>query len=291
VFEGVGNSVDQNIEKALSAIRSASETRRDTHAETDVKQTLPLTNSQKQRIPFQDVPFVLSIGTDTIHMNTARNLAVGDFAVLGGVVTTQGVMVADLSPYVESVEHLRKRPVVSLNDNTLNVLGYGLDFYSERYGSMVSKEVEPSYHGDFFHGQSSSNVILGDYWTSYGYEQITTGEFIADESSNAFGEWDNARWTLFAGDTIDVVAGTKVDGQKVRYMTFSCEHHDGFLTSSLLFSGPRCHNRRGYHQRQTRNRNGIVHTATSAAARFVCSVQKRFVRWRAPVFGPDGLEG
>jgi hypothetical protein len=209
-FDGVGNSLDQNVEKALSAIRNAREKLRDTHANTDIKPTSPLANANQNSIPFEDVPFVLSIGTDTIYMNVGRNLAVGDFAVLGGVASTQGVKVADLSGYVESVEHLRKRPVVSLNDNNLNVFGYGLDFYNERYGSQVATEVEPSFHGDFFYGKSSSNVILGDYWTSYGYEQITTGEFIADEKSNAFGQFDNARWAKFAGDTVDVVADTKV---------------------------------------------------------------------------------
>lgn len=241
-FEGIGNSFDQNAERALSAIRSARETRRDTHAETDIKPTLPLGNSKQRTIPFGDVPFVLSIGTDTIHMNEARNLAVGDFAILGGVATTQGVEVADLSVYVESVERLRKRPVGSLNDNNLNVFGYGLAFYNQRYSSQVSKQVEPSYHGDFFYGNSSSNVIFGDYWTSYGYEQLTTGDFTVDESSKAFGQWDNARWTTFAGDTVNVVAGTKVDGQKVRCRTisFACHYVDD-LTFGLFYAGQRYH--------------------------------------------------
>jgi hypothetical protein len=221
-FEGVGNSVDQNIEQALSAIRRTRETQRDTHAETVITPSSPLGNSDQNKIPFDDVPFVLSIGTDKIHMNEGRNLAVGDFAVLGGVATTKTVVMTDLSAYVESVEQLRKRPVVSLNmnDNIVNVFGYGIDFYNGRYDSQVSKQVQPSYHGDFFYGNSSSNVILGDYWTSYGYEQLTTtGEFVgdasSDESDNAFGQWDNARWTMFAGDTVNVVAGTNVDSQKV----------------------------------------------------------------------------
>ncbi|CAB9505197.1 Kringle domain [Seminavis robusta] len=213
-FEGMDNAFDQNVERALSSIRTAREAARDDHANADLTPTSPFSNQQKNSLPFDDVPFVNSIGTDEIYLNEGNNLAVGDFAVLGGVASSRDVKTADLSAYVESVETLRKRPVASLNDNNLDVFGYSIEFYNERYDSQTSKLVEPSYHGDYFSGNSSSNVIFGDYWTSYGFEQLTSGDFRADESSNAFSQWDNARWTLFAGDTIEVVSGTKVDSQK-----------------------------------------------------------------------------
>jgi len=213
-FAGMDNTFDQNVERALSSIRTIRETERDAHALNDLSPVVSLSNQQKSSIPFEDIPFVTSVGTDEINLHEGTSLGVGDFAVFGGVVTTQDVNTADFSAFTDSVETLRKRPVGSLQTNNPNVFGYNIDFYAERYSSQTASNVEPTYHGDIFYGNSTNNVILGDYWTSYGYEQAPGGGFLQDSQADAFGQWDNARWTSFAPDTVEVVAGTKVVSQK-----------------------------------------------------------------------------
>ncbi|CAB9505193.1 Kringle domain [Seminavis robusta] len=224
---------DQAIESALSAIRNNREAALDAHETTDLTPTTPLGNSALNSLPFDDIPFLLYCGVDKIFLNTGTNLGIGDFALIGHVVTTQDSTTADLSAYTDSVEDLRKRPVVSIQVR-LDVFGYDIEFYAERYNSAIAKDVKPVLHGDFFFGDSATNVALGEYWTSFGYDQ-PSGTFVHEDRADAFGQWDNARWNKIAGDTFDMIDGTKVDTQKGQDEVIGNLNTNDKLEAEMLF--------------------------------------------------------
>jgi hypothetical protein len=213
-FFDVGYSKDNAITKSLSAITTQRDTAIDAHIENDLNPSDPLADEPK----FTDIPFVQSLANDKIYMNTADNVGVGDFAMIGLVTSAQDVEVAKvqtaLADYFDSIKALRTPPsVASANAQLKDVLGSKIEFYSERYGNQV-EGTEPVTHGDTFVGESSANAVFGEFLTGFAFTTAQGIGFGIDIKANAYSTYQNAEFnTALAGDTFNLVDGTKVDGQ------------------------------------------------------------------------------
>ena len=217
-FESLKDSGNtQSLRKALSSIQTI----RDEELEALVTdrydpKTSPLSNAEQSSLPFYDVPFQTFTSNDYIHLGDASILGVGDFAFIGVVATGQNpsdkqVIQKSLSDFIHSVHTIGKIPSVEVFNEKQET--FKIDTYHQRYGSEIIKQTEPSFHGDTFVGESSSNTMLGDFLTMSAYHQHFTsgasaGSLEIDASSNAFSEYQNAYLaTHFSPDTFRVIAG------------------------------------------------------------------------------------
>jgi hypothetical protein len=201
-FFDVGYSKDTAIKKSLSDITTQRDTAIDAHIENDLNPSDHLADEPK----FTDIPFVQSLANDMIYLNSADNVGVGDFAMIGLVTSTQD--------YFDSIKALRTPPsVASANAQLKDVLGSKIEFYAERYGNQV-EGTEPVTHGDTFVGESSANAVFGEFLTGFAFKTAQGTGFEIDAKANAYGTYQNAEFnTALAGDTFNLADGTKVDGQ------------------------------------------------------------------------------
>jgi hypothetical protein len=213
-FFDVGYSKDTAIKKSLSDITTQRDTAIDAHIENDLNPSDHLADEPK----FTDIPFVQSLANDMIYLNSADNVGVGDFAMIGLVTSTQDVEVKKvqtaLADYFDSIKALRTPPsVASANAQLKDVLGSKIEFYAERYGNQV-EGTEPVTHGDTFVGESSANAVFGEFLTGFAFKTAQGTGFEIDAKANAYGTYQNAEFnTALAGDTFNLADGTKVDGQ------------------------------------------------------------------------------
>jgi hypothetical protein len=119
-----------------------------------------------------------------------------------------------LANYFDSIKALQTPPsVASANAQLKDVLGSKIEFYTERYGNQV-EGTEPMTHGDTFVGESSANAVFGEFLTGFAFKTAQGTGFEIDAKFNAYGTYQNAEFnTALAGDTFNLVDGTKVDGQ------------------------------------------------------------------------------
>ena len=215
-FEEFSNSDANSLRTTLSATTTTREAEIDAHI-TSLSITDALSNSEQSDLPFADVPYALTVGADTISLHDATNLAVGDFALMGITLSESAVTnSADLDHYTDSIDILRDPPSVSSFMPT-SYFDNSVEYYNERYDSQIAKVVDPLIHGDTFVGTSTSNSMLGEFYTGVGYVEYANdgSEYLFDDKYDAYDTFNNANFAInYDGDTFDVVDGAAVDGQK-----------------------------------------------------------------------------
>ena len=214
-FEEFSNSVVNTLRKALSATTTSREAEIEAHI-TSLSITEPLSNTEQSALPFADVPFELTVGSDTLTLHDATNLAVGDFALMGITVSESTVSkAADLQQYTDSIDILRDPPSVA-SFMPLTYFDNTVEYYYER--SQAAKDVEKFIHGDTFVGISTDNSMLGEFYTGVGYvkyDAADSSDFVFDDKYSAYDTFNNANFAInYDGDTFDIVDGSAVDGQK-----------------------------------------------------------------------------
>jgi Ca2+-binding RTX toxin-like protein len=180
------------------------------HISNDLKPTSPLSEAFIEALPFEDVPFLLTVATDVINMNNADNLAVGDFAFYGIVMSSRDESNGGLVRYSESIKSLRTK--LSIQASSITELAFEIGFYAVRYDEFTAAEVAPTMHGDYFFGSSLNNAMFGEFLTGQTYTQFSEGQsgYRLDTNGNAYSVAATAN---IDGDTFDVVIGSKVNGQ------------------------------------------------------------------------------
>jgi hypothetical protein len=177
------------------------------HVQNDLRKSASIANVDVENMPFADVPFGLTVATDSIYMNNADNFAVGDFATVGTVLSARIVPdnVDRLTAFTASIQNLRRTP-------TPKTLPSQLTEYNKRYSAEVGAALKPSMHGDYFTGKSLTNTAAGDFATGFTYQTFSGGEakFSVDENYNAY---DVAATAIFDPDTFEFVVGAEMDGQ------------------------------------------------------------------------------
>ncbi|GAX18396.1 hypothetical protein FisN_2Lh003 [Fistulifera solaris] len=157
--------------------------------------------------PFDDLPFVLTVGSDTLQQNLAVNLAAGDFAFFGSVVTFQNPNTGSLSRYTQSIKNVRSKLA---SEDPVASLQFGIQFYDERY-SQLPDASKPKLHGDSFTGLDNSNVMLGEFLTGEMYNEIDSAQTTRVAlNANAF---SSSAAQDFAGDFFNIQVGTAANGQ------------------------------------------------------------------------------
>jgi Ca2+-binding RTX toxin-like protein len=184
----------------------------DRHVKLDLRKSSDLSGG----FPFADVPFYLTVASDIFTMNAADNLAVGDFAAIGTVLSSHGVPEYNnqLKAHTNSIENLRRSPSIAniaANDPAA-YLRYGLAMYRKRYSDTVAADVKPFMHGDTFHGTARSNSVFGEFMTGFTYQTYSRGEaqFSVDTGANAY---SIASASDYSPDYFDMIAGALVNGQ------------------------------------------------------------------------------
>jgi hypothetical protein len=238
--------------QSVRGIAKAREGELDDYVDNTLTPSNPLGNKELGGLLFDDVPFLLTVGCDTILLNAAANLGVGDFGLLGLTSSGQPIVQANaLADYAESIEILRTHPSASSINFQLRlpyVAKQQMSFYYERYGSTVRAEVVAKRRADDFVAKSSSCTILGEFFTGFAYGQdgLLGDTFLLDTKSSGFNPAclpnpngrrlpvhedelrsrrgrdgrslqfsDGGRCiATFDGDTFDIVNGTVVDGQR-----------------------------------------------------------------------------
>jgi len=184
----------------------------DLHIENDLDPSEPIANQELSGLPFDDVPFYISFGNDIINMSTNENLVVGDFATVGisyseDASSSSKADLRSLAKYTESINILRVKPSVSAFLPRLAT--YKIDYFYERYGQEVRKEVESFYHGDTFNARSEKNLVFGDFLSAATYG-FASGDVLIDVKMNFYGIYENAEWAqFFSADTINSLSQTE----------------------------------------------------------------------------------
>lgn len=214
-FKLLEKSELNRLKTSLKGIMDNRDTELDDQVLSHLTPSDPLGNKEQSALPYADVPFYLLVTNDEIHLSEASILGVGDFAFVGLVDSDkQATDSKSLDNYVESIKTLRQKPSVLSFLPPLDL--YKVEFYNERYGSKVAKEVKPFMHGDSFTGTSDNNTMLGDFFTGVAFRYKDANDFVYDDKANAFGVYENAEWAqFFDKDTFTVTSGTPViDSQK-----------------------------------------------------------------------------
>ena len=240
-------TVDSQSLRRIAAARAGEF---DVYVDTILTPSSKLTNSELSALQFEDVPFLLTVGSDTIMLNAAANLGVGDFGIVGLTSSDEPIVQAkDLADYAGSIERIRSRPSANSVDFQLSVpyvAKQQMSFYYERFGSDVRMEVEAKRRGDQFVAESTNSTILGEFFTGFAYGQYGSlgDSFLMDTTASAFDPScipngrrlpavkdelrslrgsesrslqfsDGGRCvSTFDGDRFDIVSGTAVDGQR-----------------------------------------------------------------------------
>jgi hypothetical protein len=209
-FDGLRRLQRWRIRTRLRRSRRDKERDLRLHLVNDLRPTRPFSSDEISRLPFVDVPFQLSAATDTIDMTVADNLAAGDFAFFGIILSSRNEGDGALPSYTSSVQNLRQK--LTLQSDVTNALTFDIEFYSQRYSSSVAAATAPKLHGDKFIGKSRNNVIFGEFLTGEAYTQFSAEEARSrvNGNANAFSVSSTAE---YAGDTFDVVSGAQVNGQ------------------------------------------------------------------------------
>ena len=234
----------------LREIARAREAELDDYVNNTLIPSSKLSDSELGDLLFDDVPFLLTVGSDTILMNAAANLGVGDFGMLGLTSSEKSIVQAkDLTDYAGSIQKLRTYPSVSSVNFQLRlpyVADQQMSFYYARYNSTVLKMVKAKRRADTFYATSADSTILGEFFTGFAYGQNgaeLNDSFLMNTSASAFDPacLPNGRRLLankdelrsrrrresrnlqfsdgdrcistFDGDHFDIVTGTAVDGQ------------------------------------------------------------------------------
>jgi hypothetical protein len=213
----VDYSEDRDIRKSLRDITKQRDEAIDAHIENDLNPSDPLKDKPK----FTDIPFVQSLANDKIYLNTADNVGVGDFAMIGLVTSAQDVEDEEvqkyaLADYFDSIKALRTPPKKS---KLKDLLGSHkkIEFYTDRYDHKL-EGTEAVTHGDTFVGESSTNAVFGEFLTGFAFKTSQSTGLEIDTKANAYYKYKKAfkktkRNAALAGDTFDLAHGTKVDGQ------------------------------------------------------------------------------
>jgi len=203
---------DNRLKAALSDIMDQRQDELDLHIENDLDPSEPIANQELSGLPFDDVPFYISFGNDIINMSTNENLVVGDFATVGisyseDASSSSKADLRSLAKYTESINILRVKPSVSAFLPRLAT--YKIDYFYERYGQEVRKEVESFYHGDTFNARSEKNLVFGDFLSAATYG-FASGDVLIDVKMNFYGIYENAEWAqFFSADTINSLSQTE----------------------------------------------------------------------------------
>jgi Ca2+-binding RTX toxin-like protein len=237
-----------------SSIQTSRDAELKDYVENILNPSKSLSDFTLKSLLFEDVPFLVTVGCDTIMLQGKDSLGVGDFGVMGLTSTSSGPPVI-IGKYGASIEELRKRPSkdsVAFQLRLSQVPSGKMDFYYERYDQTVTDTIHDSdltkSRSDQFVAESSSSAILGEYFTGYAYGQKGSldSTFQLDTTVNAFdatcvlpgrrlvavkdelrgsrGSEDRSlqftdggrciRIYGFDGDNFDIVDGTIVDGQR-----------------------------------------------------------------------------
>jgi Ca2+-binding RTX toxin-like protein len=243
-------TVDNQLSQSLRGIARDRDRELNDYVDNILKPSNKLSNAEMRALPFDDIPFLLTIGSDTILLNKAANLGVGDFGVVGLTSSEQRVVQSeDLARYAASIEELRTRPSAASVNFQLRLpyaANQQISFYYERYGSEVRTEVEAKRRADEFIAESTKSTILGEFFTGFAYGQhgSLSENFLLDTTASAFDPScipngrrlrtvkddlhslrgrdgrslqfsDGGRCiSTFDGDRFDIVDGTPVDGQR-----------------------------------------------------------------------------
>lgn len=234
-FEEFNQGMVNTLRSTLRDLSTARDDTRDAHILDDLDPSEGLSNQEENDLPLTDVPFLLTACSDTIKQTTAKNLAVGDYGLVGFISGSSTFMATDTRKdlYADSMEAIRKRPAVSSFFARLAVLKSKISFYEGRYSSQVAKDVEPSLFGDYFVGGSSDNAMLGEFLTAIGYGNAGTDrngdDFVFDSKTRGvFDTFDNADFAqTIDGDTFIAVEGTVIDGQKGKDVCLGARRHLG----------------------------------------------------------------
>jgi hypothetical protein len=199
-FDTLSNTMKTDLAKALTNIANQREAALDIHVEVDLVPTTPFSSQEKSALPFEDVPFYLSIGNDWFDLFDNTVLAVGDFATFGIVYSVDGTLANAnaLGKYAESVQILRKFPSVQSFMPALSSMDNVDRFFYQRYDSTVLKEVTPQLHGDKFLALSSKNVMFGDTLTAVGFATVG-GETTREKTFDFYDTFLNAEYAQFFG--------------------------------------------------------------------------------------------
>jgi len=195
---------DNNLGKVLAGVLTHRQDELDLHIEKDLRVSEPFSSQEISALAFDDVPFYISCGNDRIDLYDNDVIVSGDFAVLGITYSQDGSSndLRSLSKYTESIGILRMKPSVSSFLSRLEV--YKINFFTERYDTVVRKDVEPTYHGDTFYARSSKNVVFGDFLSAATYGFADSNDIILDEKVNFYGTFENAEWAIFfSADTMN----------------------------------------------------------------------------------------
>lgn len=193
----------------LKAIMDQRQDELDAHVQSDLAPSEPLTNKEEGALAFWDVPFYISVGNDVISLHENEVIAAGDFATLGITFSEEGSArdTRSLSKYTDSIQVLQLKPSVASFLPTLDV--YKIGFFDQRYDSTTRKKVVPTYHGDSFFAQSSTNIVFGDFLNAatYGFPNGEEVKVIRDRKVNFYGVYLNAEWAItWSSDTMDASA-------------------------------------------------------------------------------------
>lgn len=203
----------------VTAVRDLTNDRddlRDHHIQMHLNPSMNLSESEALKLPFADVPYLLTACADIIDLTLGNNIAAGDYGFLGFVSSSRAATNVD-DAYVGSVIDVVKRPGVASFLSNPVILKLKIPFFYERFDSKMKKRVEPKLFGDDISGSSTENAVLGEFLTAVGSGPISDrSEFAFDERERGvFSTFDNAQFAIEVdGDKIKVKDGTMVDGQK-----------------------------------------------------------------------------
>jgi len=184
-----------------------------TQVNTFLSKSSSLSNDQVRNLAYADVPFYLTVATDTIMMNYADNIASGDYAFVGVTQSARRVPedLTKLEVFTQSMRSVRHRPAVG--SNLFKRQLFDLPSYNERFSSTVANRVRPDKMGDTFVGNSMTNVVFGEVLVGVCYNTFSAGlsRFSVDDDRNAYQTMVETSWV--DGDFFDFPAGVQVDGQ------------------------------------------------------------------------------
>jgi len=197
--------------------------KRERNIKADIKKYLQKTSDLDRlrvlQMPYTDLPFKLTAASDQISMNLEDNLAVGDFASIGVVLSTRSVQsdrkkMEVFTTSVQSVHTEMNLQTKKYETNPSANIPYPMSFYHERYSANKRDLVNPHIHGDHFDGQHSANIALGEYLSGFMYQTRS------DRSSLQMGGSYDDGFRLprfftnqYDGDTFTWPVNAEVDGQ------------------------------------------------------------------------------
>jgi len=131
-----------------------------------------------QSVPFDDIPFFLTAGKDSLFQEGTTSLGVGDYGFVGFVRSSSPIpsdkkeVKAELQNYPRSIESVQRRLQRDKVGSGTTRKSLDVPFYEERYSSATKKLVEPTLFSDRLTSVTEGSVSLGDFFTGIGFDQF-----------------------------------------------------------------------------------------------------------------------